>query len=588
MWLAGAIWTDVRHGVARTAMRPVPDSARPLPAKRRGSPPIGARELVLAALAAVVTALAMHWPLPLHIGADVPRDLGDPLPQAWQVAWDGHALLHQPLDWFHANIFWPLRNSLAFSDALLGYAPAGAIGTGPHAAIVRYDLLFLFAYALAFLGAYLLARELGAGRIGAGVAGAAFAYAPWRLEQDGHLHVISSGGIPLALFLLVRGYRRGSGRLVLAGWLVAAWQLSLGFSLGLQFAYLLALLAAGALVYAWRRRLQPSRAVLAATGAGALVFAVLAFAMSSPYIEVGRDNPESKRTDRTVALFSGWPRMYLAPPGANTVWSGATVGTRRKLNFVPEQTLFPGLAIVALALTCLALGGYSRRLRLGLAGAALLCAWLALGFHAGSFPWPYELVYQHAPGWQSVRTPSRLNTLTSLGLALLAGGGAACVAARLRRPRVRAAVGAALVTVVLIEGAGFSFDAHGVHGPAHPTVPLEPAGQRGLAAPQLHLPMSREGNRRYALWSTAGFPPIVNGRASFQPALTSAIARDVAGFPDRRSVARLRALGVRAVVLHRELATGTSWAGADRKPVSGLGLVRERRGDVIVFHVGSR
>jgi hypothetical protein len=516
----------------------------------------------------------MHWPLPLYIGRDVARDLGDPLPQAWQVAWDGHALLHQPFHFFQANVFWPLKDSLAFSDALVGYAPAGLFGSGPHAAIVRYDLLFLFAYALAFFGAYLLARELGAGRVGAFVAGAAFAYAPWRLEQDGHLHVLSSGGIPLALFLLVRGYRKGSGRLVLAGWLVAAWQVSLGFSLGLQFAYLLLAVGVGALAFGWR----PPRPTLVASVAGGLAFVLVAFLLARPYLEVGRDHPESKRTDATVAAFSGWPRMYLAPPGANTVWSGATVEQRRRLKFVPEQTLFPGLAVVALALLCLARGVYSRRLRWWLAGGVLVCAWLALGFHEGSFPWPYELVYHHLPGWQSSRTPSRLNTLTSLGLALLAAGGAAWLAARTRRGWV---VGVVLVAAILAEGAGFSSKG----GPAHPTVPHEPAGQRGLPAPQLHLPMSREGNRRYALWSTAGFPRIVNGRASFQPSLTTAIAVDVAGFPDARSLARLHSLGVRTVVFHPDLAPGTVWAGADRKPLSGLPLTRERRGDVVVFHV---
>ena len=137
---------------------------------------------------------------------------------------------------------------------------------------------------------------------------------------------------------------------------------------------------------------------------------------------------------------------------------------------------------------------------------------------------------------------------------------------------------------MLAEGAGFSLD-HGVSGPAHPAVPIEPAGQRGLAAPQLHLPMSREGNRRYMLWSTAGFPRIVNGRASFQPALTTAVARAAAGFPDRPSVGYLRRLGVRTVVLHPALAAGTAWQGAGRKPLSGLPLTRERRGDVIVFHL---
>ena len=176
----------------------------------------------------------MHWPLPLHMGRDIAQDLGDPLVQAWQIAWDGHALAHQPTRLFQANTFWPMPDSLAFSDALIGYAPAGLIGSGPHAAVARYDPLFLFAYALCFAGAWLLARELGANRIGAGVAGLAFAYAPWRLEQEGHLHVISAGGIPLALFLLLRGYRRGSATTILAGWLVAAWQFSLGFSLGLM------------------------------------------------------------------------------------------------------------------------------------------------------------------------------------------------------------------------------------------------------------------------------------------------------------------------------------------------------------------
>src|SRR3954452_17694773 len=287
---------------------------------------VGRREVLFAALTAVGLALVMHWPLPLHLGRDVPRDLGDPLPQAWQVAWGTDALAHQALDFFQANVFWPLKNSLAFSDALVGYAPFGLIGSGPHAAVVRYDLLFLFAYALAFFGAYLLARELRAGRAGAFVAGAAFAYAPWRLEQDGHLHVVSSGGIPLALALLVRGYRRGSRRTVLAGWLVAAWQLSLGFSLGLQLAYLLLVLAVVALACG----LRPGRRLIVATAGGGLAFVAVAVLLARPYLDVSRDHPESKRTDATVSAFSGWPRMYLAPPGANTLWSSATVEQRRR------------------------------------------------------------------------------------------------------------------------------------------------------------------------------------------------------------------------------------------------------------------
>ena len=183
---------------------------------------VSARELLLLVAGACLLSVIMNWPLVLHLGQDIPKDLGDPLAESWQVAWDGHALAHQPLHFFDSNQFWPFHDTLAFSDALVGYAPAGLFGSGPHAAVFRYDLVFLFAYALAFAGAYLLGRELGLEPAGALACGVAFAFAPFRLEQDGHMQVISSGGIPLALALGARGYRKRRPGLVVAGFLVSA------------------------------------------------------------------------------------------------------------------------------------------------------------------------------------------------------------------------------------------------------------------------------------------------------------------------------------------------------------------------------
>ena len=203
-------------------------------------------------LAGVLLAVLTSWPLVLHLPSRIAPDLGDPVRTAWQIAWVGHAMLHDPLHLFDANAFYPHPLSLAFSDSLLGYGPAAFFGHGTVAALVRYNLLFLFAWSLCFVGAYLLARELGLGQLAAGAAGIAFAYAPYRVTEAGHLHVISSGGIALALFLLLRGYRRQSTKLVIAGWLVSAWQVSLGFTLGLQYSYLLGILALLALWCWWR------------------------------------------------------------------------------------------------------------------------------------------------------------------------------------------------------------------------------------------------------------------------------------------------------------------------------------------------
>ena len=544
------------------------------------------RETWLAALGGVVLAIAMTWPLVLHLGSDIGKDLGDPLLQAWQVAWIGHALLEHPLDLWQANTFWPNADTLAFSDALVGYAPAGLVGQeSPHAALVVYNLLFLGAYGLAFVGAYLLARELGVGRLGAVAAGVAFAYAPWKLSQNGHLHVLSSGGIPLALFLLLRGYRLRRRWLVLGGWLVAAWQMTLGFTLGLQFAYLLLVLGAIAvLALALRVVPAPDRRVVAATLVGVGAFAITAGLMARPYLRVLDEHPEARRTPAYVETFSPELRSFLAAPAQSWLWGNASHRARAPLPAPDEMSLFPGLAISLLAVLGVLGSVLSRPLRIGLALGVVVCAVLSLGVRDASgldrYLTPYRFLFDFAPGWDGVRTPGRLNTLTSLGLALLAGAGL-CDLVRYLRERsgaraAAAAAGLAVVGAILLEGLG-PLD--------HPRAPAPPAAVRLAEAPQLHLPAGFRDDLVYSYWSTAGFPSTVNGAGGFDPDDYDRLRKVVAGFPDARSVAALRTLGVRSVLLHPERAGGTPWEGAVTKPTAGLALTRDLVDGVVVFRL---
>jgi hypothetical protein len=552
---------------------------------------IGRRELLLLVAGACLISVVMNWPLVLHLGETIPKDLGDPLAQSWQVAWGGHALAHQPLDFFQANQFWPFDDTLAFSDALIGYSPAGLVGEGPHAAVVRYDLLFLFAYALAFAGAYLLARELGAGPWGALVAGAAFAFAPFRLEQDGHMHVISSGGVPLALALAARGLRLGRPWPLFWGWVVAAWQLSLGFTLGLPLAYLLAVLLAIAALVWWRRgRPPPDRRLLAAGAAGAVLFLVVAAVIARPYQRVADEHPEATRSPATVAAYSGPVYEFLVAPDENLVWGEATAGLRDDLENVPEKTLFPGLLTVVLALAGLGWAGYARGLRWGLGVAALAFTVLALGFREeGGLLWPYRVIYEALPGWEAIRTPGRLVTFSSLALALLAAGGAERIGAALRgRGREAAAVAACalLGLAIVIEGRGLPFDP--TDSQAQPRVPGTPPSVASVPAPQLHLPALRaEDNRRYLLWSTDGFPEMVNGRSSTQPTETTELIEDMDEFPNPATVATLREAGVASVIVHLDRTAATPQAGIGRRPVAGLGLSRSREGPLLIYDVRS-
>jgi hypothetical protein len=560
-------------------------------------------ELPAAALAAALLAIATQWPLPLHLGTHIAKDLGDPLAQAWQVAWGGHALLRQPLRFFDSNQFYPLRDTLAFSDALVGYAPAGAIGSGPVAAVVRYDLLFLFAYALAFFGAYVLARVLGASRGPAVVAGAAFAFTPWRLEQAGHLHVISSGGIPLALAGLIWGWRRKRPGVVLAGWVVATWQLSLGWTLGLQLAYLLALLGIVAGIKRWRTdaRERPARErrLFIATAAGALLFAAVGVLLGRVYLHVADAFPQATRGPRTVAYYSGGPVEFLAAGRDSLVWSGITAAARASVNTAAEQALFPGLTILLLAGLGAWRGPWSRGLRRGLAIGVLVTAVLALGFADADHRWLYPYGWLYAlPGWSAVRTPDRLMTLTTLGLALLAAAGAQRLAATPRRAalaasgasitraRARRWIPAALTALILLEGCAFSFRHGHLSGPPHPRVEQPPQGLQAARPPLLELPLGAFDNRRYLLWSTAGFPQLVNGRSSLNPPSFLRLQSELRNFPDTPTIRRLRALGVRTVVLHRAHLAGTPWAGWANRPLPpGSGVSRELRDGVVLYRL---
>jgi hypothetical protein len=551
---------------------------------------ITTRELLLLALGACLGSVVMNWPLVLNLGEDIPKDLGDPLVQSWQVAWGGHALTHQPVEFFQSNQFWPLDDTLAFSDALVGYSPAGLIGSGAEAAVARYDVLFLFAYALAFAGAYLLARELGVGPAGAAVAGAAFAFAPFRLEQDGHMHVISSGGIPLALALGVRGYRLRRPWPVFAGFAVATWQLSLGFTLGLPLAYLLAALGVIAAAV-WLRRGRPplERRLVLATVAGAVLFIGFTALISRPYLRVADEYPEATRGPAEVASYSGGPKLFLVAPDENPVWGGATAGIRNDLEHIPEKTLFPGLVILALAVAGLWSRSYPRPLRSALGLAVLVVSVLALGFQTeGGLLWPYRVVYETLPGWEGIRTPGRLLTFSSLGLALLAAAGIElAMRALARRATVRwapLAAAAVLALTVTVEGRGLPFDPF--DDLAQPSPPSPPADVSAIAVPQLHLPAERpEDNRRYLLWSTDGFPDMINGRSSTNPAFTARVIERARAFPDRRSVGFLRRLGVRSVVVHprRTRRVALERAGSVRR----LGVARRRQGDVIVYEIRS-
>jgi hypothetical protein len=138
----------------------------------------------------------------------------------------------------------------------------------------------------------------------------------------------------------------------------------------------------------------------------------------------------------------------------------------------------------------------------------------------------------------------------------------------------------------VVEGRGLPFDP--TDRQDQPRVDALPPSVAAVPAPQLHLPAEgADENRRYLLWSTDGFPPIVNGRASTRPDSIEQLIVDMRPFPDQATVERLREYGVRSVILHTDRTAGWPQAGAELKAVKGLGLKVEHRGPLVIYDLGA-
>src|SRR5439155_22134300 len=89
-------------------------------------------------------------------------------------------------------------------------------------------------------------------------------------------------------------------------------------------------------------------------------------------------HPEAHRPAKVVSAYSGPPYEFLAASSLSRVWGAAGAPLRGGLKAVAEQTLFPGLTILLLAIIGMRGSILPRRARRVLAWSALALAILSL------------------------------------------------------------------------------------------------------------------------------------------------------------------------------------------------------------------
>jgi hypothetical protein len=497
---------------------------------------VGGAAACLAIFAAL--AVAHTWPLATAPGVLSRNDTADTVLHEWIMAWVAHQVVTNPLHLFDANIFFPERYTLAYSDHLFVQSMLGApllwAGASP---VLVHNLVLLAGFALTGWTTCLVVSWWTGSRIAGLASGSLVAFNSFTLTRLPQIQDLHLEFFPLALFALDRLLEAPRLRhgLALGGWFVL--QALTGTYL-MVFSMISLAVAALSRPRDWFGRPNGSARTLALSVGAACGIALVALTpFLLPYYFASREVGLGRSLEETQRYSAEWTD-YLAAAGRIhfSTWSA---------RFFQGDALFPGVtALVLAAIGVASAGARDRRARMVLAFGLVA---FALSF--GPAFAPYRWMYRVFPLFAGIRGAVRFGQMTLAAIGILAGFGIAAIE---RRNRSRWAT---LLCVALV------FTAHLEAWRA----PLYYSEYRGI--PPVYDVLSTVGRRAVLAWfpfygsaqfhqnapfmlvSTRTFQPMVNGYSGFKPASYYEHVRALEAFPDAASIRYLQDLGVSIVLV---------------------------------------
>jgi len=487
-------------------------------------------------LAACALTTVMTWPMVPQLTSVGRLNNGDGRFSIWNVAWVAHALTTDPANLFNANIFYPHKGTLAYSELNL---VAGVLGTpayvltqsplAAHNSAVALGLIF------SIFTMWALVRRLTGSTWAGLVSGTLFTFAPFVSARTAHVQLLMVFAFPLVLLAFER--LRASAT-VGAG-------VGLGVSLGIAalacgYYGVYAGIVLGLAVMLWA---QPYRRYWMALGAGACATAAVVLPVLLSYLTIRAAAGASSRGWNPEAwrMWSATWRAYITSAADAHAWWLPYLSQVRQ-NDPKFEVLFPG--ILALVLGCAGAwaawkaGGTARRWVLLMGLVVVLGVWASFGPDAGLYP----LIVRVVPGMEMLRVPTRFAILLPLGLTVMSGFAVA------RLVRGRAWVGLLLVALSAAElRSPWPLDTMGRLPFAYTTLASLPRG----AVVEFPFPYKSSvffEHTKAMLPSAFHWQPLVNGYSDFSPLEFEDIAVPINAFPDPASFQMFRERDVKYVV----------------------------------------
>ena len=502
---------------------------------------------VVPLLLVIALAVIHTWPLALAPGVHSRNDNGDAELNAWILAWVEHTLPRDPMHLFQANIFYPARDVLAFSEplivpAILG-APVAWLGGSP---VLVYNVMVIGGFAFSALAGYVLMLRWTRDRMASLLAGTTFAFNTHTLTRLAHVQGLHLYGLPMALLATDRIITEGRAR---QGIWLAVWMIVLAYTSGYLLVFA-SIAVAIAMLVRMREWLPRWRAVLTSLAVATGLAALAILPLWIPYQRAATEQG-MVRSLEAVAEYSATPKGYLAAAGTIHIstWSGRFFKN-------PVDSFFPGVVLIVLSLTAvvLALGGGAndehtltrrRVLMLIVIGAAGVL--LSFGTATPVYGWIYTIF----PPMHGLRAAARFGNLFLLAMSVLAGFGLAQL--RRRMPSLAAAtIGIAAIVLANAEALRAPFEYRPFTGIPRLYALLEDQPHVVLAEVPFYPRQAVFENAEYVLNSTAHWRPLMNGYSGYTPASYVDYANVFWYFPRDYAIDAMKRAGVTHVMVHSD------------------------------------
>lgn len=384
--------------------------------------------LIVILLSCIITYL-IFLPYTNTLRTNLPNAI-DPVFYAWNINHNTQSILQKGKNLLDTNIFYPEKNTLAFSDTMYGQT----IFTLPLQLLTRNVVLteniYIFlTFPIAALAMFFLSYFLTKHTMASILAGFFYAFSYPRISQIGHMPMISSQWIPLFVLFLIKYVERGSWKHLLLTFLFYLLSIASSMYFGV---FLIPFVLFAVFLESIRWIQKKSITTIKKIAKSLIIFIIpmisLVILVLFPYIRLKAEIPQIKRpledaarlsaqiVDYGTILPTSWMAVYNIFPTA-----------------INERPLYPTITLSLLALLGIIVGWKTHKkyvafLFLTGVSALILSFGPYLDIVIGNFKrfhvtMPYYYLYQITPIMQSVRVPARLSIIVVLALSALAAIG---------------------------------------------------------------------------------------------------------------------------------------------------------------------